>query len=103
MITICWHNRNKPRLSLNNQLCAFRSKTSLYSRSVKLNKFSSFEGWYDIPEGMVFNVPARILSNGEYVVVPDLELSEESAAKIQESVDVCIYNNFLFAKTFQIA
>lgn len=41
-----------------------------------------------MPEGMVFNFPAKILPNGEYVVVKDLELSEESKAKVKECVDV---------------
>ena len=47
-----------------------------------------FKGWYGIPEGMVFNVPAKILPTGEYIVIQDLEISDESAAKIKESVEV---------------
>ena len=47
-----------------------------------------FKGWYGIPEGMVFNVPAKILPTGEYTVIQDLEISDESAAKIKESVEV---------------
>ena len=47
-----------------------------------------FKGWYGISEGMVFNVPAKILPTGEYTVIQDLEISDESAAKIKESVEV---------------
>lgn len=51
----------------------------------------TLSGWYDVPKGMVFNFPARISSTGEYEVVKDLELSEESKLSIKECIDVCNY------------
>lgn len=45
-------------------------------------------GWYDVPEGMVFNFPARLLPAGRYDVVQDIELSDETKSKLKESVDV---------------
>ena len=41
------------------------------------------KGWYDIPEGLVFSVPARF-NQGQVEVVSELELPEETIKRVKE-------------------
>ena len=47
------------------------------------------EGWYGVPEGLVFSFPCRC-ANGEIHVVDDLELTDFAKAKIQENVEALL-------------
>ena len=56
--------------------------------STFIHAYNGITGWYDVPEGMVFNFPAKIAPDGQYTVIEGLELSETTKAKIAECVDV---------------
>ena len=43
------------------------------------------EGWYGVPEGLIFSFPC-VCENGEYRVIADLELDDRAKAKIAENV-----------------
>ena len=43
------------------------------------------EGWYGVPEGLVFSFPCRCES-GEIIVVEDLPIDEFAQQKIDENV-----------------
>ena len=43
------------------------------------------EGWYDVPEGLVFSFPCRC-EGGEIIVVEDLAIDEFAQKKIHENV-----------------
>ena len=47
------------------------------------------EGWYDVPEGLVFSFPCRC-ENGEIIVVEDLSIDEFAQKKINENVQALI-------------
>lgn len=47
------------------------------------------EGWYDVPEGLVFSFPCRC-KNGEIIVVEDLAIDEFAQKKINENVQALI-------------
>ncbi|MAC96885.1 MAG: malate dehydrogenase [Euryarchaeota archaeon] len=47
------------------------------------------EGWYDVPEGLVFSFPCRC-ENGEIIVVEDLAIDEFAQKKINENVQALI-------------
>jgi len=47
------------------------------------------EGWYDVPEGLVFSFPCRC-KNGEIIVVEDLSIDEFAQKKINENVQALI-------------
>jgi malate dehydrogenase len=44
------------------------------------------EGWYGVPEGMVFSFPVRVGAGGAIEVVTDLELTDAVKARIAENV-----------------
>ncbi|KAL8616452.1 hypothetical protein ACOMHN_041055 [Nucella lapillus] len=44
------------------------------------------EGWYDVPEGLVFSYPVTLSPKGYWTVVQDIELTEESKEKIKETI-----------------
>ena len=43
------------------------------------------EGWYGVPEGIVFSFPCRC-ENGEIIVIDNLEIDEFAKSKIHENV-----------------
>ena len=43
------------------------------------------EGWYGVPEGLVFSFPCRC-ENGEVVVVDDLDIDAFAQSKIDENI-----------------
>ena len=43
------------------------------------------EGWYGVPEGIVFSFPCRC-ENGEIIVVENLEIDTFAQSKIDENV-----------------
>ena len=43
------------------------------------------EGWYGVPEGLVFSFPCRC-ENGEVIVVEDLSVDSFAQSKIDENV-----------------
>jgi malate dehydrogenase len=45
------------------------------------------EGWYDVPEGLVFSFPCTVDGDGNVRVVADLEIDEYTAARIAENVE----------------
>ncbi|XP_067934402.1 putative malate dehydrogenase 1B [Watersipora subatra] len=45
------------------------------------------EGWYDVPEGLVFSFPVRIGPEGQYAIVHDLNIPETSKQGIKQCVD----------------
>ena len=47
------------------------------------------EGWYGVPEGLVFSFPCRC-DNGDIMVVEDLPLDEFSQLKINENIAVLL-------------
>ena len=47
------------------------------------------EGWYDVPEGLVFSFPCRC-KNGEIIVVEDLSIDEFAQKKIHENVQALL-------------
>jgi len=47
------------------------------------------EGWYDVPEGLVFSFPCRC-ENGKIIVVEDLAIDEFAQKKINENVQALI-------------
>ena len=47
------------------------------------------EGWYGVPEGLVFSFPCRC-ADGNIHVVDDLELTDFARAKIQENVEALL-------------
>ena len=47
------------------------------------------EGWYDVPEGLVFSFPCRC-EGGEIIVVEDLAIDEFAQKKINENVQALI-------------
>ena len=47
------------------------------------------EGWYDVPEGLVFSFPCRC-EGGEIIVVEDLAIDEFAQKKIHENVQALI-------------
>lgn len=44
------------------------------------------EGWYDVPEGLVFSFPCTVDADGNVRVVADLELDEYTKARIADNV-----------------
>jgi len=44
------------------------------------------QGWYDVPEGMVFSFPCTVDGEGRAHVVADLELDDYTKARIQDNV-----------------
>jgi len=44
------------------------------------------QGWYDVPEGMVFSFPCTVDGEGRAHVVADLELDDYAKARIQDNV-----------------
>jgi len=46
------------------------------------------EGWYGVPEGMMFFMPVIYTSPGQYQVVDDLPLSAAALRKIRAIVKV---------------
>jgi len=47
------------------------------------------EGWYDVPEGLVFSFPCRC-EGGEIIVVEDLAIDEFAQKKIHENVQALL-------------
>ena len=47
------------------------------------------EGWYDVPEGLVFSFPCRC-EGGEIIVVEDLSIDEFAQEKIHENVQALL-------------
>ncbi len=45
------------------------------------------QGWYGVPEGLIFSFPVRIAADGSYSVVEDIALNDYDKQKIQASVD----------------
>ena len=45
-------------------------------------------GWYGVPEGLVFSYPVTLSPKGYWVVVQDVDLSEETKQKLSESIKV---------------
>lgn len=45
------------------------------------------QGWYGVPEGMVFSFPVRVSASGDVHVLTDLELDAETQARLQANVD----------------
>ena len=45
------------------------------------------EGWYGVPEGIVFSFPCRC-ENGSIMVVEDLTIDEFTQSKIDENIAV---------------
>jgi malate dehydrogenase len=45
------------------------------------------QGWYGVPEGLVFSFPCTVDSNGKATVVEDMDLSDDTRAGIQRNVD----------------
>ncbi|KAK7092588.1 putative malate dehydrogenase 1B [Littorina saxatilis] len=44
------------------------------------------DGWYDVPEGLVFSYPVTMSPKGYWVVVQDMELTDETKQKLQECI-----------------
>ena len=47
------------------------------------------QGWYDVPEGLIFSFPV-VINNGEIEVVSDWPVDAFCAAKIRENVDALV-------------
>ena len=47
------------------------------------------EGWYGVPEGLVFSFPCRC-EDGEIIVIEDLPIDEFAQSKIDENVAALI-------------
>jgi len=45
------------------------------------------QGWYDVPEGLVFSFPVTISATGVVTVIDNLQLTADDRAKLQASVD----------------
>jgi len=45
------------------------------------------QGWYDVPEGLVFSFPCTVDGEGRAHVVADLDLDDYTKARIQDNVD----------------
>jgi malate dehydrogenase len=45
------------------------------------------QGWYGVPEGLIFSFPCTVDAQGNVTVVEDVELDDFGRAKIQENVD----------------
>jgi malate dehydrogenase len=43
------------------------------------------EGWYGVPEGLVFSFPCRC-ENGDVIVVDDLDVNAFAQTKIDENI-----------------
>jgi malate dehydrogenase len=44
------------------------------------------EGWYGVPEGLVFSFPVRVAAGGNIEVIKDLEIDEFTRARIQDNI-----------------
>jgi len=51
------------------------------------------EGWYGVPEGIMFYMPVRYPSPGQYQVIDDLPLTSSVHRKIHAIVKVRIHNS----------
>jgi malate dehydrogenase len=45
------------------------------------------QGWYDVPEGLIFSFPVKVDAEGNVHVVTDLQLDDYARARIQDNVD----------------
>ncbi len=45
------------------------------------------EGWYDVPEGLIYSFPVRVSAQGQVSVVEGLELDDYIRAMVQRNID----------------
>lgn len=48
------------------------------------------QGWYGVPEGLVFSFPVKVSASGEIEVVEDLVVDDYARAQIQKNVDALV-------------
>lgn len=48
------------------------------------------QGWYGVPEGLIFSFPCRVSAGGEIEVVEGVVVDDFARAKIQENVDALL-------------
>ena len=61
----------------------------------------NFPGWYDLPTDVVFSLPVTFTTKGDWVIVPDLELSDEVKTKLQDIAKVSLSTSLIVSVELQ--